>query len=368
MKIKIILSTLCLAAVAVVITRYSTTDPDIPTKSPTNTTAAEKMPDDMADNLSGDIDTIAQNTVSSSSLVAPSITSAKYQSTLGPLPKSLRGTSIPAAFELDSSGHLIITTSIKAVIEYFLSALGEEPVEQLVARIEEFFSAQLEEPARSEALDVLVQYIGYKEALDIFERELASDIELGGQANDYLRMFQYRREVRMNNLSPEIYDAFFADEDKADSYTAGILNMQKNPALTDEEKENQSQQLEQLLPPEEQAIKHAERERRNLNKNIKVARLAGATHEDIFELRAQVYDYETVERFAAADQKKADWERRFALYRQQRHSILTNDGLSNSDKQADIYTLQAQTFSQTERRRLPTLDELADKANLSTSG
>ena len=368
MKMKIIFSTLCLVSVISVIAGYSATNSDIAAKLPTNTTSAEKMPKDIADNLSRDIDTITQNTVSSSRLLAPSITSAKYQSTLGPLPKSLRGTSIPAAFELDSNGHLIVTASIKSVIEYFLSALGEEPVEQLVARIEEFFSAQLEEPARSEALDVLVQYIGYKEALDTFERDLASNVELGGQASDYLSMFQYRREVRMNNLSPEIYDAFFADEDKSDSYTAGILSMQKNTALTDEEKENQSQQLEQLLPPEEQAIKHAERKRKNLNENIKAARLAGATHEDIFELRAQVYDYETAERFAVADQKKDNWDRRFAHYRQQRQTILTNAGLSYRDKQTEIYALQAQTFSQTERRRLPTLDELADKANSPTSG
>ena len=284
-----------------------------------------------------------------------------YKSSLGPLAKSLRGTRIPAAFTLDSEGHLIITSSIKSVIEYFLSATGEEPLETIIARIEEFITQQLEEPARSEALDVVAQYIGYKEALIDLESDFADNTNLSGQSSDYLTMFQYRREARMNNLSPEIYDAFYADEDKADSYTASLLEIRKNSDLTDEEKEAHYLAAEQLLPKQEQAIKESERTRESLNTNIQTARSEGASDELVYQMRADVYGHEAAERFAAADKKKAEWDSRFEQYRQQRQQVLGNDGLSDTDKASDISTLQSALFSQTEQRRLTTLDQIADK-------
>lgn len=284
-----------------------------------------------------------------------------YTSTYGPLPKSLRGTRIPAAFSLDPDGHLIITPSIKSVIEYFLSGTGEESIEIIIARIEEFITNQLEEPARSEALDVLAQYIGYKEALIGLESDLAENNQLSGQTSDYLTMFQYRREARMNNLSPEVYDAFFADEDKADSYTASLLEIGKNSDLTDEEKAEQYLAAEHLLPVNEQKVKKAERARETLQLTIESARKEGANEAEIFQMRADVYGHEAAERFAKADRKKADWNARFEQYRYLRQQILENEGLSNTDKKNEIETLQQTEFSQSERRRLATLDQLADK-------
>ena len=294
-------------------------------------------------------------------LLVTEVTYDDYKSSLGPLAKSLRGTRIPAAFTLDAEGHLIITPSIKSVIEYFLSATGEESLETIIARIEEFITNQLEEPARSEALDVVAQYIGYKEALIDLESDFADNTNLSGQSSDYLTMFQYRREARMNSLSPEIYDAFFADEDKADSYTASLLEIGKNSDLTNEEKEAQYLAAEQLLPKQAQAIKQAERTRETLQENIQTARNEGANDEEIFQMRADIYGHEAAERFAAADSKKAEWDSRFEQYRQQRQQILGNDGLSDTDKANEINTLQNSLFSQTEQRRLATLDQLADK-------
>ncbi|MFT7373271.1 MAG: lipase chaperone LimK [Oleiphilaceae bacterium] len=295
-------------------------------------------------------------------LLIKEVTYENYRSSLGPLAKSLRGTRIPAAFTLDSEGHLIVTSSIKSLIEYFLSATGEESLETIIGRVEEFISKQLEEPARSEALDVVAQYIGYKEALVGLENDLADNTNLSGQSSDYLTMFQYRREARMNNLSPEIYDAFFADEDKADSYTASLLEIGKNNNLTDEEKEAQYLAAEQLLPKQAQVIKQAERTRETLQENIQTARNQGANDGEIFQMRTEIYGHEAAERFAAADQKKSEWNARFEQYRQQRQQILGNQGLSDTDKTHEISSLQDALFSRTEQRRLATLDQLADKS------
>jgi len=298
-------------------------------------------------------------------LVTSNIPFEHYSSTLGPLPRSLRGTRIPIAFELDSNGHLIVTSSIKSVIEYFLSATGEEPLETIIGRIEELLTKQLEEPARSEALEVLAEYINYKTALIDLEKNLADNTQLSGQGSDYLTMFQYRREARMNNLSPEVYDAFFADEDKADRYTADLLEIRRNSDLSDEEKSALYLAAEQQLPASEQVIRQAERARESLNTDIQTAREAGASDEQVFQMRTEVYDYETATRFAEADKKQVEWDARFQIYRLERANILNNEGLSDADKTNEIYTVQTSLFTQNEQRRLATLDTIHDnKAQL----
>ena len=299
--------------------------------------------------------------VAQPNLIAPSVHFDNYHSKHGPLAHSLRGTSIPAAFTLGPNGHLVVTPSIKSVIEYFLSATGEEPLETIVARIEEFFSQHLKEPALGESLDILAQYIGYKESLLELEKDLAENIELSGKTSDYQTMFQYRREARMNSLSPEIYDAFFAKEDMADSYTAGLLEINRDKSLTPEQKTEQSIGLEGLLPPEERAHKEAERTRETLNSQINEARKEGATDEEVFQMRSEIYGFDAAERFAAADQKKAKWNKRFSEYRAQRQNILSNSGLSDADKANEIYTIQTELFNERERRRITTLDKIADQ-------
>jgi len=298
--------------------------------------------------------------IKSPKLITSNMRFENYSSILGPLPKSLRGTRIPVAFELDPNGHLIITSSIKSVIEYFLSATGEEPIETIIGRIEELLTTKLEEPARSEALEVLAEYINYKTALLDLENNLADNTQLSGEGNNYLTMFQYRREARMNNLSPEVYDAFFADEDKADRYTADLLEIRKNSDLSDEEKSALYLAAEQQLPAKEQAIRQAERTRESLKTEIQTAREAGASDEQVFQMRTEVYDYETATRFAEADKKKAEWDARFQTYRQERASILNNEGLSDADKTNEIYTIQTDLFTQDEQRRLATLNKIHD--------
>ena len=68
------------------------------------------------------------------------------------LPASLAGTSVPEGWaRTDRLGNLIPTPHLRQLFEYFLSALGEESLQQLVARIQAALSV-LDEPARSQAL------------------------------------------------------------------------------------------------------------------------------------------------------------------------------------------------------------------------
>ena len=82
------------------------------------------------------------------------------------------------------SSFILNPESFKSILSIGnLSAVGEEPIDTLIARIETLITAELEEPARSEALDVLKQYIGYKLALVDLETELAENSWLTVEAD-----------------------------------------------------------------------------------------------------------------------------------------------------------------------------------------
>ena len=90
------------------------------------------------------------------------------------LPASLEGTSVPGGWaETDVNGSLVPTPHLRQLFEYYLAALGEETLPQLVARIEQAL-ARLAEPARSEALDTLGDYLDYKLALGDLEAAYGS--------------------------------------------------------------------------------------------------------------------------------------------------------------------------------------------------
>lgn len=293
--------------------------------------------------------------------LSPSISYDSYQSKYGELPKSLKGTIVPVYFLIDDAGHLIVTLSIKTLIEYFLSTIGEESYDVVIERMYELISGQLQEPARSEAIAVIDQYIAYKQSLVELERHLAADVKLSGKASDYQLMFNVRRDARIKYLSQEVYDAFFSDEDKEDQYTAQMLELRANKSLSVEEQAIRQKELEALLPEKEQKQKQKERDRLLLKTRISEARNAGASEEYVFQLRSEVYGYEAAERFAAADKAAAVWDQRFQEYRQQRQAILDSRGLSNDDIKQQMEVLKSRLFNKQEKIRISTLDRMADK-------
>ncbi len=284
-----------------------------------------------------------------------------YQSQFGPLAKSLKNTYIPVHFTVTPDGQLVVTRSIRSLIEYFLSANTEESIDTIIARINEIFDTVLGQPARSQAKGVLRQYLDYKQALVTIEQQQADEQNLSGNVPSYESALQYRKDARKKYLGQEIYDAFYAKDDNLDDYTTGMLAINKNHDLSDEQKQQQALELERLLPLEEQAIKNAEHQREELQNNISKARAEGASESQIFQMRSQFYDQKTAERFAVRDIQKAEWDTRFNQYRQQRQTILNGDGMSDDDKVQQIKSLQHELFDNREQLRISTLDRIADQ-------
>ncbi|WP_034026204.1 lipase secretion chaperone, partial [Pseudomonas aeruginosa] len=142
---------------------------------------------------------------------APQVMPAK----VAPLPTSFRGTSVDGSFSVDASGNLLITRDIRNLFDYFLSAVGEEPLQQSLDRLRAYIAAELQEPARGQALALMQQYIDYKKELVLLERDLPRLADL-----DALRQREAAvKALRARIFSNEAHVAFFADEETYNQFT-----------------------------------------------------------------------------------------------------------------------------------------------------
>lgn len=114
------------------------------------------------------------------------------------LPASFRGTTVDGVFRLDANGNLLISEDIRQIFDYFLAAVGEEPLATSVERLRAYITEQLSANAREQALTLLNQYLDYKRELVLLERDLPQMANL-----DALR----QREAAVQALRARLFDA-----------------------------------------------------------------------------------------------------------------------------------------------------------------
>ncbi len=298
---------------------------------------------------------------SASVWVPPQLTYDNYQSKWGALPPSLQGTRIPFFVQVDERGQLVVTEALRDTFDYFLTTVGEEPLDTILARIRELIVRYLPVTAQQRALDILDQYVGLKQAEIDLQQQLAMDAQASGQQADLAERARLLRDLRASHLDPETYAAFFAQEDQRDDYALRKLEVLQDKSLSDQEREQALEAIEDRLPPEVQEHLKAERQAQNTLLMVEQAKAEGASAEEVFQMREQAFGAEAATRFAEADRRKEEWDARIAAYRAERAEILAAPGMSDEDKQAQIEQLRQQHFNELELKRIPVIDRMLDQ-------
>ncbi len=78
------------------------------------------------------------------------------------LPASLADIEHGVELQMDSQGNLIIHSDTHDLFEFYLSAMGEEPLEQILLRIRHHIEKQLTFAARDQAFLLLKNFVDYK--------------------------------------------------------------------------------------------------------------------------------------------------------------------------------------------------------------
>src|SRR5690606_5656674 len=235
----------------------------------------------------------------------------------------------------------------------FLSLIGEESSQQARQRIRDHLTAQLDEPARSQALELLETYLDYQYQLV----DLEARFPVAEHLEDLLAREQAVQQLRARLFSREAHEAFFAGEEIYNNFTLERLTIQQDPSLSDREKglaiealrENLPEEMQQLLVPQIH---------NDLREQTLALRAAGADEGRIRQLRMGMLGPEATERLEELDRSRAEWRERVEAFQQERERILSQPGLAESDRRAAVNALLEELFTVNERVLLVSLGSL----------
>lgn len=262
-------------------------------------------------------------------------------------PTSLRGTEVDGELLVDARGNLVLTSQVRHLFDYFLSLIGEESSQQARQRIRDHLTAQLDEPARSQALELLETYLDYQYQLV----DLEARFPVAERLEDLLAREQAVQQLRARLFSREAHEAFFAGEEIYNNFTLERLTIQQDPSLSDREKglaiealrENLPEEMQQLLVPQIH---------NDLREQTLALRAAGADEARIRQLRMGMLGPEATERLEELDRSRAEWRERVEAFQQERERILSQPGLADNDRRAAVNALLEEQFTANERLRL----------------
>tara|TARA_Y100001934_G_scaffold232542_1_gene281401 strand:+ start:1467 stop:2495 length:1029 start_codon:yes stop_codon:yes gene_type:complete len=277
----------------------------------------------------------------------------RYQqraSVLGPLPASLSGTQVDGRLQVTARGDLLINPAVRQVFDYFLSALGEESLEDIQARLAGHLGEQLPPEAARQAWQLYEQYMALRHAMEQLP-------EHDGSVESMRAAVLQRHDMQQAYLGTEAADAFYGLDMAYDHYMIERQTLNEDESLTVTEREQRLANLEQTLPAGMRKMLEDTRAPLTLQQRTRALREQGASEAEIRALREQHFGPAAADRFAAMEQQRAEWDQRYDAYRTQRQ-VLINSGLSHTDQQIALARLQQRLFAEKELARVQALDRI----------
>ncbi|MGH7287880.1 MAG: lipase secretion chaperone, partial [Myxococcota bacterium] len=269
--------------------------------------------------------------------------------------RSLRGTETDGRLVTDAAG-FVPTPDALRLFDYFFSASGEEPAEQIIARIEEEIHRLLPDPAAAADARVLLgRYLAY--------RDSARALDTAGYAPDDLeRRIQLLRELRRDAFGAELAAALFGEEDLEREVAAEQTRVAQDPALSDAERQERLDELERRMPQGAREAREESTVALELRTEEARWRADDAGAAEIQALRERRVGPEAAERLAALDVRRTAWSARLAEYHAERDALESDASLDRASRYAAVEALQERRFSRLEIARVRALDRIEASA------
>ncbi|WP_426754010.1 lipase secretion chaperone [Myxococcus sp. Y35] len=282
---------------------------------------------------------------------APIAAASPSEPPLPPMPGSLQDTEEDGAVRVDASGHLVVTPDLRRLFDYYLSAMGEEELAVIRARILASLRAKkLPAAAMEEAVRLLDDYLAYRDAARTFARNQR------GADQDLSARLESLRELRREHLGPWA-DGLFGDEERVDAVTVERMKLEQDTSLAPEERERRLAALDDQLPTDYRASR--DEALRPLQQQAVERELvaSGATEEDLRQHRLATVGPEATARLEAMDREEAEFKRRLAEFRARREALAQTEP-DPVARQAAVQRLLFDAFTPEERLRVEALDAI----------
>ncbi len=267
-----------------------------------------------------------------------------------PLPGSLEGTEVDGWLGVDDDGHLVVTPGARWFFDYFLSATGEEPPEQIRGRIVAEIKKRLPAAGAQEAIDLLDRYLAY--------RDRVRALQASGAPEDAQRRLAQLHDIRRETFGDASCAALFGEEEQMQAVDLQRRQVLSDQTLAPDERERRLAALEQQLPPAARQARSEAMTLIRLQADEQQLRDAGGSADDIHALREQRFGTEAADRLDALDRERAAWQQRLDDYRSARQAIDRNSALTPDARARAVEALLAQRFTPEERLRVEALDTL----------
>ena len=282
----------------------------------------------------------------------PSMTTASRQRR----PRSLRGTRVDGGFVVDADGHFVPTLDARRLFDYFLTASGELPNDELRARIHDEIERHLKPEPAGEAAALLDKYLVYRERVRALATAAVPDD--GDLEKRLATLAALRREV----LGEDAAEAFFADEEADARRLLAARRINADTTLAPEERAARVEEIfresEAELPPDVRAARAATRTAATLKDAEAEIRARGGDDAEIAAMRERVAGPEAAARLAALDRLRGAWLARVDAFRAERARIQNDATLTPEARAAAIARLTDESFDRDERQRVEALDRI----------
>lgn len=274
------------------------------------------------------------------------------------LPNSLASAGRPAPLAHGSSGEFIADIRLRRMFDYYLSAIGEEPLEHIVARIRYDLRQQLADDDFERALLLLEDYLQYRNEIgNLVEQYNTQNAAYGPtDLEQLLHAKRLMKELRADYLPDNVAEAFFAEEDAYDNYMLAQADILRDNTRSVEEKRVAIALLEQ----QHESTLPISRQRNNTVASLRQSeaslRKRGANKDELFALRAEKVGADAAERLAQLDQERESWNARLETYHSELRVIEADSQYPESERNRLISELRKTHFTDTESKRVDALD------------
>ena len=268
-----------------------------------------------------------------------------------PLPASLEGVDTSIQLTINEQGFLIVTAALKDTFDLYLSALGEESLQEIRLRVFASLKQQLQQPALGQAEELFDRYIDYKEDLASIQDYLNEQDMVSGQLHGYRQRSEKVKALRYKYFSEEEHQAFFTQEEEYDEYMFQQLSIAQDTQLTPAEKQQQMEDLEHTLPQAVQETRRSATVHGDLYHKVSALKQAGASEEEIYQARVTALGDDAAQSLAELDQKRDLWNSRVSDYKRQKEQVLAS-GLSQSEKTESLNAWLQDNFTELEQLRV----------------
>lgn len=262
-------------------------------------------------------------------------------------PPSLRGTEVDGRIEF-RDGRLLPTRELRRLFDYFLTAIGEKPLED----IRNWFIAHVREQHGDffvpEVLTLFDQYVGLLQAAE--QAGLATLDDRGRLAT--------LKALRKQWLGEAAAAAFYGDEEAYLTYTLDRLDVLKDRSLDTATRTERLRALDATRPEGARAAEDDATLGMLVDEQTRQLDAIGADADTRMAEREALLGKPAAERLAALDAERAQWQRRIDDYKRAVASIRADAALDERTRTARLEALLNGSFDETERRRVSSLEAI----------